>query len=145
MTAFDRAWSIAKGRGNLTTLLDRMLPEESKKSIMRMNLSTAQANMDYDEDPSVNFPRECTNCPSLHTIHNWLEGTPTSDGGGICSVCLDPSLQQRIDDAMEMEGMFGDGKPFDMDQAIQDGQLVGPNKTYGVDYGAYEDKMRDME
>ena len=55
MTAFDRAWSIVKGRGDLTTLLDRILPEESKKSIMWMNLSTAKANMDYDEDPSVNF------------------------------------------------------------------------------------------
>ena len=90
----------------------------------------------------VNFPRECINCPS-DTIHNWLEGTPTGDGGGICR-CLDPSLQQRIDDAMEMEGMFGDGKPVDMEQAIQEGQLVGPNKTYGIDYGAFEDRMGDF-
>jgi len=40
--------------------------------------------------------------------------------------------------------MFGDGNPVDMDQAIQDGKLVGPNKTYGIDYGAFEDRMGDF-
>ena len=140
MTAFERAWAIFKGQGDITSQLDRILSESERKGVAQMNYDATRANpMVWDEDPSVMFPRECNGCPSLHTIHNWLEGMPTEEGGK-CSICLEPWIRERIADSMEMSGMFGDGTPFNLEEAIQGNEIAT-----GIDYGRYEERMRDFE
>lgn len=132
MTAFDRAWAIVK------SVYHRVFSDEERQQIANDNQLLLQFQEPLDHDPSVNWPSECEQCFS--EINNMVEGIPK-----MCSRCLHPWVNERVLDSMEIEGMFGDGKPFNLNQAIEEGSMVGPKRTYGVDYEAYKDRMSDFE
>ncbi len=130
MTAFDRAWDIVK------SVYHRLFSDEEIQRIANENQLLLQEPL--DPDPTVNFPSECERCFS--DINNIVEGIPK-----LCSKSIHPWVDKRMSDSMEIEGFFGDGKPFDLNQAIEDGSTVGPKRTYGIDYEAYRDRMGHLE
>lgn len=137
MTAFDTAWNIMK----MSTGQVKYFSEEEKREIAEMNRMIANMNEPLDPDPSVNFPSECSDC--FYPINNILEGIPSK-----CSRCLHPHVNQRILDAQEIAGMFGDGKPFNLQDVLRQNEtLVDPFDGIAsrVDFRAYEDRMRDFE
>tara|TARA_R110002012_G_scaffold108089_2_gene250502 strand:+ start:510 stop:929 length:420 start_codon:yes stop_codon:yes gene_type:complete len=139
MTAFERAWALMK----MNTGHRRFFSKKEIQEIAEMNRHLASMNDDgpLDPDPSVNFPSQCKQCQN--EINNIVEGIPNH-----CSRCIHPFVDERITDAMEMAGLFGDGKPFNLQDAMrQDKNQINPfeGSASEVDFRAYEERMRDFE
>jgi len=108
---------------------------------MNRNFASMSDDGPLDPDPSVNFPSQCKQCQN--EINNIVEGIPN-----LCSRCIHPFVDKRITEAMEMAGLFGDGKPFNLQDAMrQDKNQINPfdGSATEVDFRAYEERMRDFE
>ena len=114
MTAFDRACDIVK------SVYHRVFSDEELQQIANDNQQLLQFQEPLDADPSVNWPSECQQC--FTPINNMVEGIPN-----MCSRCIHPWVEKRLDDALEASGMFGAG--------IVDTE---------IDYRKYRDKMGDL-
>tara|TARA_R100000951_G_scaffold59127_1_gene49794 strand:+ start:6721 stop:7137 length:417 start_codon:yes stop_codon:yes gene_type:complete len=138
MTAFDTAWNLLK----MSSGHFRFFSEKEKQGIAELNRHlVSMSGEELDPDPSVNFPSECSECFS--EINNLVEGIPNH-----CSRCIHPFVDKRINDAMETQGLFGDGKPFNLEDAIrQDETLIDPfdGTASSIDFPEYERRMRDLE
>lgn len=139
MNPFDTAWAFLK----MQTGHRRFFSKKEIQEIAEMNRHLASMSDDgpLDPDPSVNYPSQCRECFS--EINNIVEGIPNH-----CSRCIHPFVDKRINDAMEIAGLFGDGKPFNLQDAMrQDKNEVNPfdGSASEVDFRTYEDRMRGLE
>lgn len=132
--AFRKAWNLIK-----SSLYHRVLDEKEIRHVVEMNQQIQATLGPMDADPSVNYPAECHQCHSQ--INNILEGLPKSDqGNSMCSRCIHPWVDERILDSMEIQGLFGDDQPFDLNQALE-----GNETASALDFIAFRDAMGDME
>ena len=118
MTAFDTAWRLVKS-DMIRAKMERVLTPEEIRSITQENYDMTRGNlMVWDHDMTAMFPRECSKmegkegvadryCPHGSTITDFTTGIPEDDKYGMCSICLNPWIDDRHREQMAAEGYFG--------------------------------------
>jgi|SaaInlV_125m_DNA_1040241.scaffolds.fasta_scaffold54990_3 hypothetical protein len=105
MTVFNRSWTLMKS-DIVRSSMERVLTPEEIQDIAQYNYDVTRGNpMVWDYDMTAMFPRECRSCPN--TITDFVTGIPTDNEHGICSVCMNPSIDEKNEESMMAEGFFG--------------------------------------